>query len=330
MKIKRRGFIGALSGAAASLPLAARAQPKSLPVIAFVSTASADGGAARAAAFRKGLTDSGYVEGQNVTIEYHWLEGRTEGLHSLMADVVRRQVAVIATPGSIVAAIAAKSATTTIPIVFGSPEDRVALGLVASLARPGGNATGINSFSQEVIGKRLELLHELLPQASRVAVLINPDNASSTKTTLQGVQVAASSMGLQIKIFNAATIDGIDAVFAALAQDRVDALFVAPDAFFNSRGVQFSALSAHNKIPTSYSALEMVKAGGLMSYGSDLDDMARQVGVYAGKILGGTRPADLPVQQSTKLLFALNVRTARTLGLTISPMLIARADEVIE
>jgi putative ABC transport system substrate-binding protein len=301
-----------------------------MPLVGFVSTGSADGSAPRATALRKGLSESGYIEGQNVTVEYHWLEGRPDGLPAVMADLVRRQVAVIATPGSLVASLAAKAATTKIPIVFASPEDPVRLGLVANLARPGGNATGINSFSQEVLGKRLRLLHDLVPKAVRFAVLVNPDNASSTETTLREVRKAAPTMGLQIQILNATRIGEIDAGFAALGRERLDALFVAPDAFLNSRGVQFATLAARERIPAAYSAREMVAAGGLMSYGADLGDMSRQVGVYAGKILNGAKPADLPVLQTTTLLFAINIQTARTLGIEVPPGVLSIADEVIE
>jgi putative ABC transport system substrate-binding protein len=328
--MRRREFIMLLGGAVAAWPLAVRAQQPAMPVIGFVSTGSANGLAPRATAFRKGLSETGYVEGQNVMVEYHWLEGRHDRLPALMADLVHRQVAVIATPGSIVASLAAKAATATIPIVFGAPEDPVRLGLIASLARPGGNATGINSFSQEVIGKRLRLLHDLVSKAVCFAVLVNPENASSAQTTLQGVREAASIMGLQIQILNATTIGEIDAAFATLAREHLDALFVAPDAFFNSRGVQFATLTARERIPAAYSAREIVVAGGLMSYGADLADMSRQVGVYTGGILKGAKPADLPVLQSTKFEFAINLQTARTLGIEVPPGVLSIADEVIE
>ena len=327
--MKRREFITLLGGAAA-WPLTARAEQPTLPLIGLVSTASAAGSSPRASAFRKGLSETGYVEGQKVTIEYHWLEGRPDRLPALMVDLVRRQVAAIATPGSIVATLAAKAATTKIPVVFGSPEDPVRLGLVASLARPGGNATGINSFSQEVISKRLRLLHDLIPKAVRIAVLVNPNNPSSAETTLRDVQEAAHTMGLQIEPLHATTIREIDGAFATLARDHFDALFVAPDAFFNSRGVQFATLTAREKIPSTYSDWEVVVAGGLMSYGSDLVDMSRQVGVYTGKILNGAKPDEFPVLQSAKFLFAINIQTARTLGIEVPPAVLSIADEVIE
>ena len=281
------------------------------------------------AAFRKGLNETGYVEGQNVTVEYHWLEGQYDRLPALMADLVRRQVAVIATPGN-VPALAAKAATATIPIVFGVGDDPVKLGLVASLARPGGNATGINFFVQEVVAKRLRLLHELVPKAVRIAVLVNPANASAAETTLREVQEAAPTIGLQIQILNATTIGEIDAAFAILARERPDALFVAGDAFFISRRVQFATLTARDRIPATYSVREHVAVGGLMSYGTDLADAFRQVGVYTGNILKGAKPADLPVMQSTKFEFVINLQTARTLGIEVPPGVLSIADEVIE
>ena len=279
-----------------------------MPVVGFVSGGSADASAGLVAAFRKGLSETGYVEGQNVTVEYHWLEGQYDRLPALMADLVRRRVAVIATPGTTPAAIAAKAATATIPIVFGVAEDPVKLGLVASLARPGGNATGINFFIQEVVAKRLALLHELVPKAVRVAVLLNPANATSAETTLRGVQEAARIIGLQIHVLNASTSREIDAAFATLARERPDALFVAGDAFFTSRRVQFATLAARDRIPAAYGQRDYVEAGGLMSYGTDIADSFRQVGVYTGNILKGAKPADLPVVQSTKFEFVIKRR----------------------
>ena len=282
------------------------------------------------AAFRKGLNETGYVEGQNVTVEYHWLEGHYDRLPALLADLVRRQVAVIATPGSIVASLAAKAATATIPIVFGVPEDPVRLGLVASLARPGGNATGINTFSREVTAKRLRLLHDLVPNAVRIAVLINPSNATSAETTLRDVQEAAPAIGLQVQTLNATTIGEIDAAFATFGHERPDALFVASDGFFNSRGVQFATLAARDRIPATYSSRDTVAAGGLMSYGTDLADMFRQVGVYTGNILKGAKTADLPVLQATKFVFVINLQAARVIGIEMPSGLLSIADEVIE
>jgi len=300
-----------------------------MPVIGFVDGGALDASAARAAAFRKGLNETGYVEGQNVTVDYHWLEGRYDSVPALMADLVRRQVAVIATPIT-ATALAAKAATATIPIVFGAGEDPVQLGLVASLARPGGNATGINIFVQEVVAKRLRLLHDLLPKAARVAVLVNPANASSVEATLRGVQEAAPLIGLQTQILNATTIGEIDAAFVMLAQEHPDALFVAPDTFFTSRRVQFATLTARDRIPASYAVRELVAAGGLMSYGTDVADMFRQVGVYAGRILKGAKPADLPVLQLSKFEFVINLQTARALGIEVPPAVLSIADEVIE
>ena len=236
----------------------------------------------------------------------------------------------IATPASTPATLAAKAATATIPIVFGVGEDPVKLGLVASLARPGGNVTGINFFNTEVIAKRLRLLHDLVPKAARIAVLLNPSNASITKTTLQAVQEAAPAIGLQIQIFNATTIAEIDAVFAALARERPDALFVAPDGFFHSRGVQFATLTARDRIPAAYAIRDLVAAGGLMSYGTNFTDVFHQVGVYTGRILKGAKPADLPVLQSTKFECVINLQTARALGIEIPPGVLSIADEVIE
>jgi putative tryptophan/tyrosine transport system substrate-binding protein len=327
--MRRREFIAGLGGVAAAWPRAARAQQPALPVVGFVTGGSADAFADRARAFRKGLSESGYIQDQNLTVEYHWLEGQYDSLPALMADLVRRRVAVIATPDN-VATLAAKAATATIPIVFSVAEDPVKLGLVASLARPGGNATGINFFSAEVVGKRLELLHALVPKAARVAVLVNPANARNAETTLRSVQEAAPVIGLQIQVLNASAASEIDAAFAALAREGPDILFVAPDAFFVSRRVQFATLAARERIPAAYSTREFVSAGGLMSYGTDVADYFRQVGVYTGSILKGAKPADLPVVQSTKFEFAINLKTAKALGVTVPETLLATADEVIQ
>jgi putative tryptophan/tyrosine transport system substrate-binding protein len=265
-----------------------------------------------------------------VAIEYHWLQGQFDGLPALMTDLVRRRVAVIVTPAAGPAALAAKAATATIPIVFGVGEDPVKLGLVASLARPGGNATGINFFSQEVDAKRLGLLHELVPKAIRIAVLLNPANATSAEATLRYVQEAARVIGLEIHVLNASTSREIDTAFATLARERSDALFVAGDAFFNSRRVRFATLAVRDRIPAIYSVSDFVVAGGLMSYGTNLADRIRQVGTYTGNILKGTKPADLPVVQSTKFELVINLQTAKALSIEIPPLLLARADEVIE
>jgi ABC-type uncharacterized transport system substrate-binding protein len=327
--VKRREFITLLGGAAAAWPLAARAQQEKMPVIGFIRDGSADANARYTAAFRKGLNETGTVEGQNVTVEYHWLEGQHDRLPALMADLVRRQVAVIATAGN-VPTLAAKAATATTPIVFGVGDDPIRLGLVASFARPGGNLTGINFFNAELTAKRLRLLHDLVPKAFRVAVLLNPANASSTESQLRIVQEAAPTIGLQIQILNATTIGEIDAAFATLERERPDALFVAGDAFFVSRAVQFATLTARGRIPATYSLRDYVAVGGLMSYGTDFTEAFRQVGVYTGKILKGAKPADLPVVQSTKFEFVINMQTARALGLEVPAQLLATVDEVIE
>ena len=328
--MRRREFIALVGGASVAWPLAARAQQPALPVVAFINAGSADANPRNVAAFRKGLGEAGYVERENVTLEYHWLEGQYDRLPALMADLVRRQVAVIATPASTPAALAAKAATATIPIVFGVGEDPVQLGLVASLARPGGNATGINVLTQEVTAKRLRLLHDLVPKAVRIAVLVNPASASIAESTIRDTQEAAPTIGLQIQIFNATTIDEIDAAFTALARERLDALVVVPDAFFASRAVQFATLTARGRIPAAYTIRDYVAAGGLMSYGTDLEDMFHQVGVYTANILKGAKPADLPVAQSTKFEFAINLQTARALGIEVPSGVLSIADEVIE
>src|SRR5262252_4217732 len=265
--MRRREFITLLGGAAVAWPLTASAQQAAMPVVAFVNGGSSD--PPLAAAFRKGLNEAGYVEGQNVTVEYHWLEGQFDRLPALMADLARRRVAVIATPAGNLAAIAAKAATTTIPIVFSVGEDPVKLGLVDSLARPGGNATGINNFNVETTAKRLGLLHDLVPKATRVAVLVNPANAVVAETTLRDIPEAARALGLQIHILNASTGREIEAAFAALGPEQADALFVAPDAFFSSRPGRLATFAAHYRIPAAYPLREFVEVGGLMSYGAD-------------------------------------------------------------
>src|SRR6266536_1098151 len=324
----RREFIALLGGAAATWPLTVRAQQPALPVVGFVNAGSPD--ARRAVAFPKGLNETGYVEGQNVIVEYHWLDGQFERLPSLMADLVRRRVAVIATPAGNLATLAPKAATTTIPIVFGVGEDPVKLGLVASLARPGGNATGINFFTQEILAKRLGLLHELVPKAVRVAVLVNPANAPTAEAALRDIPEAARAIGLQIQVLNASTSREIEAAFATLVRDRADALFVAPDTFCISRRVQGRTLAAHHGIAAAYSPREEVGAGGLMSYGTDTPEMWRHVGAYTGQVLKGAKPADLPVLQPTKFEFVINLQTARALGLEVPNSILLLADEVIE
>jgi putative tryptophan/tyrosine transport system substrate-binding protein len=327
--MRRREFIAGLGGVAA-WPLAARAQQPAMPVVAFFDAGSENASAARVGAFREGLNAAGYVEGRNVTVEYYWLEGQFDGLPMLMADLARRRVAVIATPGSTAASIAARAATATIPIVFGVAEDPVKLGLVTSLARPGGNATGVNFFFLEVVAKRLELLHELVPKAVCVTVLVDPANVSVAESTLRDAQQAARTMGLQIRVLNARTSREIDDAFATIAGERPDALFVASDAFFTSQRVQLAALAVRERIPAAFGDRSVVRAGGLMSYGTDTADRFRQVGVYTARILKGDKPTDLPVVQSTKFEFAINLTTARALGIEVPEPLLATADEVIQ
>jgi putative tryptophan/tyrosine transport system substrate-binding protein len=328
--MRRRAFITLLSGAVTAWPLAARGQSSALPVVALISARSADNGAPLAAEFRKGLRQTGFTEGANVVVEYHWLEGHYEQIPAIINDAVRRGVGVIATPGNNPATLAAKAATATIPIVFGVAEDPVALGLVTSLARPGTNATGINFFASEIDSKRLGLMHELLPKASRFAVLVNPANTSTTEATLKALRQVAPGLGLELLFFSAGTPAEIDTAFAAIGSVRADALFVAPDAFFASRAAQFAALTARDRLPASTFSSDVVAAGFLMSYGTSLADVFRQAGVYTGSILKGAKPAELPVVQSTKFEFTINLQTARVLGLDVPPALLARADEVIE
>ena len=330
--MRRREFITLLGRAAAAWPLAARAQRPALPLIAFITGSAKNGPEeyGEEAAFRKGLAEAGYVDGQNTTIEYYWLNGQYDGLPALMDDLVRRRVAVIATPSSLRAALAAKAATATVPIVFAIGDDPVKLGLVKSFARPGGNATGFNWLVAEVTTKRLALLHELVPKAVRVAVLVNPANATTAEATINDVTEAARALGLQVQVVKAATANEINAAFAALAGERPDAVFIATDAFFISRRVQIANLAARDRVPASYATREFVEVGGLMSYGTHLAEGFRQVGVYVGTILKGAAPADLPVVQSTKFELIVNLQTARLLGLDIPPTLLAIADEVIE
>ena len=327
--IHRREFITLLGGMTAAWPLAARAQQPVIPVIGLLDPRSPDATPDRLRGFRQGLKDNGFIEGENVAIDYRFAQGQFERLPELAAELVRRQVAVIAATNT-ASALAAKAATTAIPIVFAVPEDPVGLGLVGSLARPGGNATGVNFFSQEVVPKRLELLHELVPGATRVAVLVNPAAISTTQTTLRDVANAGRARGLQIQIFNASTSREINAAFAAFARDRPDALYVGGDAFFQVRRAHLVNLASRHAVPATYGGREFVLAGGLMSYGSDLSDAYRQVGVYAGRIIKGGTPAELPVVQATRFELVINGETARMLGLEVSPMLLARADEVIE
>jgi putative ABC transport system substrate-binding protein len=326
----RREFIALLGGAAVAGPLAARAQQAEMPIVGLVNGGSFEASARSIAAFRKGLNETGYVEGQNVIVEYYCQEGQYNRLPSLIADLVRRRVAVIATPGSSPAALATKAATRTIPIVFGVAEDPVKLGLVGSLARPGGNATGINLFSGEVVAKRMGVLHDLAPKAVRIAVMVNPANAPTAETTLRETPKAARALGLQIQVLNARTSGEIEAAFATLVRDRADALFVAPDGFFTSRRVQFATLAARHGIPGAYSSRGFPEVGGLMSYGADNLEYFRQGGAYTGQILKGAKPAELPVVQSTKFELVINLQTARALGLEVPNSIQLLADEVIE
>ena len=328
-RLKRRDFITLLGGAAA-WPLVARAQRTAMPVIGFLNPYSPDGQSERLRRFRQGLAETGYVEGVSLAIEYRWAEGQFDRLPALATELTGRQVTVLAATGSILSALAAKTATTTIPIVFLVAEDPVRVGLVTSLARPGGNLTGINFLTAELVAKRLELLHELVPGMARVAVLVNPANAINSENTMRETQAAAGAMGLQIQVINASSSREINAAFASLARERPDALFIGGEGFFNSRRIQLVNLASRHALPAAYSERAFAEVGGLMSYGSDVPDAFRQVGSYVGRILQGAQPADLPVLQETKFDLVINAETARMLGLTVPPALLARADEVIE
>jgi ABC-type uncharacterized transport system substrate-binding protein len=328
--MRRRAFISLLGSAAASWPLAIHAQQPALPVVGLLDPRSPDALADRLRGFRQGLKDAGFVEGQNVAIEYRWAENQMDRLPELAADLVRRQVAVIVTPGGLGSALAAKAATTTIPIVFLVADDPVKLGLVASLARPEGNLTGVNFFSGELTAKRLGLLRELVPAAARVAVLVNPANPVNAETTSREAAMAARAIGLQIQVFNASTSAEINAAFATFERERPHGVFVGLDPFFNSRRVQLVQLATRYAVPASYPARDFAEAGGLMSYGANVTDAWRQAGAYVGRILKGAKSADLPIVQSSKFELVVNTETARMLGLTVPPTLLARADEVIE
>jgi putative tryptophan/tyrosine transport system substrate-binding protein len=327
--MRRRDLIAGLVITTVIWPLAAHAQQPGMPVVGFLGVTS-PGTQPFLAAFRQGLSETGYVEGQNVVIEYRWTEGQYNRSSELAADLILHHVNVIVTLFTSTAALAVKATTSTIPIVFSVGDDPVKLGLVSSLSRPGGNLTGINFFSSEVTAKRLGLLHELLPKAARIGVLVNPTNVEITEKTVKDVNAAAGPLGLQIEVLNASNGNEIDGAFTTLVSRRADGLLVGPDAFFVSRRVQIAILAARHMVPAIYTIGDYAEAGGLISYGTDVTDSVRQQGVYVGRILKGTKPTDLPVLQSTKFKFVINLRTAKALGLDVPATLLSRADEVIE
>jgi putative ABC transport system substrate-binding protein len=326
--MRRREFITLLGGAAA-WPIRARAQQSAMPVIGFLNGQSAQAFAPAVAAFHRGLNEAGYVQGQNVAIEYRWAEGRLDRLPPLAADLVRRQVAVIAATGGNNSALAAMQTTSTIPIVFTSSDNPIERGLVASINRPGGNVTGVSWFNAELGPKRLGLLHELVPNATIVALLINPNNPESVRQPAE-LQHAGRAIGLELLVLTATSAGDIDAAFTAMVQNRVGGLLIGSDPFFLNRREQIIALAAQHTIPTVYSGREAAGAGGLMSYGNSLADAYRRAGIQTGRILKGTKPSELPVDQATKFELHINLKTAKALGLEVPPTLLARADEVIE
>ena len=328
--IGRREFMTLIGGAAAGWPFTVGAQQPAMPVIGFLASESQDGYADRLRGFRQGLKDSGYVEGENVAIEYSWADGYIDRLPVLATELVRRRVAVIAALGSANTGVAAKAATATTPIVFLVGEDPVRLGLVASVARPGGNLTGINLFNSELISKRLELLRMLIPTAARVAALVNPTDRANTETVVRDLQPAARTIGVQIQVFEASTSGEIDAAFASIARVQPDALFVAGQTYFNSRRVQLVHSASYYRLPATYGSRSYPDIGGLMSYGADVIDAYRQAGAHTGRILKGAKAADLPVVQPSKFQLIINAQAARMFGLTLPSSLLALADEVIE
>jgi putative ABC transport system substrate-binding protein len=328
--MRRREFITLLGGAAAAWPLAARAQQQEVPVIGFLNHGSPEPSAKFVAAFRKGLGEIGYVEGQSVTIEYRWGQNNNERLPELAADLVRRRVSVIATPASIPAALAAKAATTTIPIVFDIGGDPVQLGLVTSFNRPGGNITGVSHLNFQLAGKQLGWLHELLPTATRFAALINPKTPGLVESFIKEVQIAAATLGLQIDVLTASTNPDIDTALAGAAEKKIEGLLVAPDLLFNNRRVHLVALTLRYVIPTIFPWREAVETGGLMSYGANIADACHQVGIYTGRVLKGEKAGDLPVMQASKFELVINLQTAKILGLTLPATLLASADDVID
>jgi putative ABC transport system substrate-binding protein len=330
--MRRREFIALFCSATAIWPLAARGQQSAtnMPVVTLINARRADAATALTAEFRKGLSQIGFTEGKDVAVEYHWLDGHYENVPAILDDAIRRHVAVIATPASTPSSLPAKAATSAIPIVFGVGEDPVALGLVASLAQPGANVTGINFFASEIDSKRLGLMHELLPKAKRLAVLVNPANATSAEATTKALNEAASGLGLQLLLFKASTTAEIDAAFAAIAKTQADALFISPDGYFASQHLQMATLAARNRMPASDFVSDSVADGLLMSYGTSIPDVFRQVGVYVGSVLKGAKPADLPILQAIKFEFVINLQAARSLGIDVPPTLLARADNVVE
>jgi putative tryptophan/tyrosine transport system substrate-binding protein len=328
--MNRREFITLSGGAAAAWPCTARAQQSAMPVIGFLNSTSLEGTVGRLIGFRQGLRENGFVEGENIAIEYRWAENQIDQLPALATDLVRRPVAVIVATGGAASPLAVKATTATIPIVFLVNEDPVKLGLVASLARPDGNLTGVNFFSGELVAKRLELLRQLVPAAKRISALINPKNAAIADTTVKEISAAVRPLGLEIQPVEAATSSEIDIAFATFQRDRPDAVFVSADPYFTARRIQIVQHAAHSSIPATYATREIAEVGGLMSYGASIPDAYHMLGVYTGRILNGAKPSDLPVAQASKFELVINHQTAKILGLAVPPSLLSIADEVIE